>query len=469
VDRGICTIAPWQSTVPVIKQFPFFMKANPCHFSLSALSIAAATLLGWAAALRSATVPAAEATNRPLRNRQAPVLTVGQNEGDLRGNDDKIIQAGVEYLHRLGGGTLRLLPGRYTLRNAIYLRSHINLQGSGQSTVLEKADGVVTEVARDADWFEYGVRVKDPKGFVPGGGIMLQAKTGPGDWQRDVLLATITAIRGDVIFIDQIPQKNFWTEKNATATAVFPLLTAEHADDVGIKDLVLDGRREKNEHINGNFSGAVFIQHCNRWRFENVEARDYNGDGFSVQVADDMQFQNCRASHNADLGFHPGSGDQRPVFRDCTASGNHIGLFFCWSVSDGRIENCTFSDNDYGISIGHRDTDNLIRGCTFERNGEAGILFRDEAVEFRAGHRNLIENCTIRDTGKDKPGIGIDIQGQTQDISIHQVTFENKPGGKQNTAIRIGKDAQRISLQNNKFIGCPTEVEDLRPRPAGGK
>jgi len=387
----------------------------------------------------------------------------------LRGNDDKIIQAGIEYLHRLGGGTLRLQPGTYTLRNAVYLRPNITLQGSGQGTVLEKADSVVTELARDADWFEYGVRVKDPKGFVPGGGIMLQAKTGPGDWQRDVLLATITAIRGDVIFIDRIPQKDFWTEKNATATAVFPLLTAEHVDDVAIKDLVLEGRRDRNEHINGNFSGAVFLQHCNRWRFDNVEARDYNGDGFSVQVADDIQFQNCRAIHNADLGFHPGSGAQRPVFRDCTATGNHIGLFFCWGVSDGRAENCTFAENDYGISIGHRDTDNLIRGCTFERNGEVGILFRDEAVEFRGGHRNLIENCSIRDTGKAKPGIGIDIQGKTQDISIRQVTFENTPAGKQSTAIRIGKEAQRISLQNNKFIGCPTEVEDLRPRPSAGR
>ena len=444
------------------------MKPDPSSFSLSALRTAAATLLVSVASLRSASVPSsAEATNRPLRNRQAPVLTVGQHEGDLRGNDDKIIQAGIEYLHRLGGGTLRLLPGRYMLRNAIYLQSNITVQGSGQSTVLEKADGVVAELARDADWFEYGVQVKNPKGFLAGDGLMLQVKTGPGDWQRDVLLATITAIRGDVIFIDQITQKNFWTDKDATAIAVFPLLTAEHADDVAIIDLVLDGRRDRNEHINGNFSGAVFIQHCNRWRFENVEARDYNGDGFSVQVADDIQFQHCRAVHNADLGFHPGSGDQRPVFRDCTASGNHIGLFFCWGVSDGRIENCTFSENDCGISIGHRDTDNLIRACTLERNAEAGILFRDEAVEFRAGHRNLIENCAIRDTGKDKPGIGIDIQGKTLEISIHGVTFENRPGGKQNTAIRIGRDAQRISLQDNKFIGCPTELEDLRPRPSG--
>ena len=190
---------------------------------------------------------------------------------------------------------------------------------------------------------------------------------------------------------------------------------------------------------------------------------DYNGDGFSFQVCDDIQFQRCQAIHNADLGFHPGSGSQRPIFRGCMATGNHLGLFFCWGVSDGLAENCTFSGNDYGISIGHRDTDNLIRGCTFERNGATAILFRDEGSPFRGGPRNRIERCTIRDTGQDKPGIGIDVQGQTEDIVVSQVIFENAAGGKQTTGIRIGKDVQRIVLQDNTFKGCPTQVEDLRP------
>jgi hypothetical protein len=417
-------------------------------------------------AVCSATSQPATATNRPMRNRQTFVLTVGQTEGDLQGKDDKIVQAGIEYLNRLGGGTLRILPGTYLLRNAIYLRPNITLQGSGEATILRKADSVVTPLARDSDWFEYGVQVKEIKGFTPDGGIMLRCKTGPGDWQFDVLRATVTAIRGDVIFLDRSTQKDFWTDKDATAATIFPLLTAENVDDVAVRDIVLDGNRDKNEHINGNFSGAVFIQQCNRWRFENVTARDYNGDGFSFQVCDDVQFQSCRAMNNADLGFHPGSGSQRPVFRDCTAKANSLGLYFCWAVSDGLAENCTLSENKkYGVSIGHRDTDNVIKNCTMERNGEVGILFRNEGTEFRGGHRNRIENCTIRDTGTEKPGIGIDIQGSTQDITISSTKLQNTPGGKQNTGIRIGKEAQRILLQGNAFDGCPTPVEDLRAGP----
>jgi parallel beta-helix repeat protein len=402
-------------------------------------------------------------TNRPLRNRRDLVLTVGQTEGDLQGEDDKIIQAGVEYLHRLGGGTLRIGPGVYALRNAIHLRPDITLQGSGEGTVLRKTDSVVTPLVRDSDWFEYGVQVEDAWGFAPGGGIMLRSQTGPGDWQYDVLRATVTAIQGDVLFLDRLTKENFWTERAATAATIFPILTGENVDDVEVKDMVLDGNADNNEHVNGNFSGAVFIQQCNRWRFENVVARNYNGDGFSFQVCDDIRFHRCRALDNADLGFHPGSGSQRPAFRHCVARGNSQGIFFCWSVSDGLVENCVLSENTrYGISIGHRDTDNTIRNCTIDRNGEVGILFRKETNAFRSGSRNLIENCVIRDNGAEKPGVGIDICGRTQDITVRATRLEGTEDGNQKTGIRIGPEAQGIVLQGNTCEGCAACIEDLR-------
>ena len=408
-------------------------------------------------------VQPAPVANRPIRNRQTLVLTVGQTEGDLQGKDDKIIQAGIEYLNRLGGGTLRLRPGTYTLQNAIYLRPNITLQGAGATTILRKTPSVVTPLVRDSDWFEYGVQVKDAKGFTPGGGMMLCCKTGSGDVPFQVLRATVTAIQGNTLLLDRLIQTDSWTDKNATAATIFPILAAENVNDVVVKDLVLDGQRNQNEYINGNYAGAVFIQQCDHWRFENVVARDYNGDGFSFQACDDIVFQNCQALNNADLGFHPGSGSQRPVLRDCTARGNSQGLYFCWSVCDGLVENSTFAENDKcGLSIGYRDTDNLIKGCTIERNGEAGIVFRNERTEARGGHRNRIDGCLARDNGMTKPGIGIDIQGKTWDITICNTRLADTGGGKQVTGIRIGHQAQRITLQDNTFEGCRTSVEDLR-------
>jgi hypothetical protein len=127
------------------------------------------------------------------------------------------------------------------------------------------------------------------------------------------------------------------------------------------------------------------------------------------------------------------------------------------------VENCIFSGNaKYGISIGYRDTDNLIQGCTIERNGEVGILFRNEGAESRGGHRNRIDGCLVRDTGTERPGIGIDIQGKTRDITIQNTKLENSTSGKQSTGIRIGRETQGIVLKDNTFDGCRTTVGNLQ-------
>ena len=56
-------------------------------------------------------LPADFNTMRPIRNPQRMEITVGQGEGDLQGKDDKVIQAAMDYVFRLGGGTVRVLPG----------------------------------------------------------------------------------------------------------------------------------------------------------------------------------------------------------------------------------------------------------------------------------------------------------------------------------------------------------------------
>src|SRR5437016_2529443 len=47
---------------------------------------------------------------------QRLTVTVGTKEGDLVGSSHKVIQAAVDYVSRLGGGTVRLQPDTFTLR-----------------------------------------------------------------------------------------------------------------------------------------------------------------------------------------------------------------------------------------------------------------------------------------------------------------------------------------------------------------
>ena len=279
--------------------------------------------------------------------------------------------------------------------------------------------------------------------------------------------------------ISRRPEKNFWpalsdaaaaatagdspgaaTPRPPTAATLFPLLTAaEGMSDVLVEDLVLDGNKAENEEINGNYAGAVFLQQCHRFTFRRVTARDYDGDGFSFQICDDVRFESCRALNNANLGFHPGSGSQRPVFRGCTSRGNAQGIFFCWGVSDGRVEACDCSDNrDFGISIGHRDTDNRITGTRFEANHRVGLLFRLPAHPYRGAHRNLVEGCTFVDNGFAADGIAVDFQGAVHDVEIRDCRFEDSGEQRQRIGVRLSAEAQGTRLAGNRFSGLERDV-----------
>jgi len=396
------------------------------------------------------------------RTRAVPgqlTLTVGVG-GQLEGSDDRVLQAGADYLARLGGGVLQILAGTYEMGNALFLHPNLTVRGTESDTILRKAAGASTPLTRESDWYEYGITVEDSSLFQPGCGIMLRGYSESGGL-TDVVRDTVIAVDGDEITLTRRPEKNFWLDAKATAATLFPLLTAaEGVCDVVVEDLVLDGNRAHNEEINGNYAGAVFLQQCHRFAFRRVTAREYNGDGFSFQICDDISFEDCQALDNANLGFHPGSGSQRPVFRRCTARGNSQGIFFCWGVTDGLADECDCSDNrDFGISIGHRDTDNRINNTRLAANHRVGLLFRRPANEFRGAHRNLVENCHFIDNGFAEDGIAIDFQGAAHDITIRDCRFEDSGQGEQRIGIRLSPEARDTSLSGNSFHGLATDVD----------
>ena len=380
----------------------------------------------------SQNLPADFSTMRPIRNPQRMEITVGQGEGELQGNDDKIIQAAVDYIFRLGGGTVRVLPGTYTMRNSIFLRPGITLRGSGEKTVLKKAPSVSSPVVREADWFEYSLQVADPKGFTPGCGIAVQNKEADSEHDvTEVQLFTVTAIRENVLYLDRRTEKDFWMEEGAKVQTLFSILYGRSVNNVSVEDIVLDGNRAENARLNDNYGGACYTVYCNRWKFRNVIARDFNGDGFSFQVSDDFHFDNCQALGNADLGFHPGSGSQRPVFKSCIAKGNSEGLYWCWAACDGLAEDCTLSDNiRFGTNFGHRDTDNVLRNCAHRAQRPSGRPFPQRARRESPGrpqsHRGLLDSRQRRQRR------GIRRGHPVEDARYHdlQLPLREQPGWK---------------------------------------
>lgn len=388
-------------------------------------------------------------------------LTVGPKKADLVGSNDKVIQAALDYVARLGGGTVKLLPGTFTCRNSIYMPSRVRLMGSGSDSIITKIASETIEVSADSDWYDQEITLKKAGGFRVGDGVTLIVKNANG--VTDVIKRTLIASNGNRFKLNNGLRKNVWTAVQPTCNSVFPILTSEYTSDVTIENLVLDGNRKNNINLNGNYGGGVFLQDCNRYTMLNVESRNYNGDGFSFQICHDVVVESCYSHDNANLGVHPGSGSQRPVIRNNRLHNNSLGLFWCWGVKYGLAEGNKIDGNsNYGISIGHNDTDNVMRNNEITNSGKVGILFRDDSrgQNFWA-NRNLIENNKITNSGG-ADGIAIDIRGKTKDLKLvgNQLSETRQP--MQRVGIRISKTAGKVALSKNTIKGFASDVVDGR-------
>jgi len=92
-------------------------------------------------------------------------VTVGPKQGDLVGSDHRVIQAAVDYVAGLGGGTVHILPGEYRFRNAVNLRSGVRILGSGADSVCTRGPSTKTPLAENSDWYDQEVTLTDPAGF----------------------------------------------------------------------------------------------------------------------------------------------------------------------------------------------------------------------------------------------------------------------------------------------------------------
>ncbi|MCC6588239.1 MAG: right-handed parallel beta-helix repeat-containing protein [Bryobacterales bacterium] len=391
-------------------------------------------------------------------------LTVGATDkADFAGSNEKVLQAAVDYLARMGGGTLKILPGTYTLRNAVYLTSNIRIQGSGLDSILVKAPSVTSNIAVDSDWYDQEITLEDAAGFQLGDGICLRAKN-PDNNGSTVLKRTLVARSGKRFKLDKALRENIWLPGKPTVSTLFPILSGENIANVTIENIALDGNKAHNENLDGNYAGCIFLQDCNKFVIRGVTARNYNGDGISWQICHDVLVENCHSHGHTGLGLHPGSGSQRPLIRNNRLVGNDQGLFFCWGVKYGLAENNIIENSKkYGMSIGHRDTDNIIRNNVIKNSAEVGILFRKERGFAYNAHRNTVENNQVIDVVKET-GAGIEVMGFTQDIVIRNNQIRQTAAAAQRVGIRLGADAGPLTMAANTIEGFSQAVLDLRKK-----
>jgi len=401
------------------------------------------------------------------------VIKVGQVSGDFVGKDNAVLQQAVDRAARQGGGVVEIGPGTYEMHDSLHLRSGVAVRGAGEKTTLRKSAMARSALSADLGYGHFDVSLAEPDKFRVGMGVHVADDNAGGFYTT---VATLTWRKGDRFGTSRMMNHDYARRRNAVVRSVFPVVSGYHLRDARVENLVIDGNREENEHLNGCRGSGIFLLQASNVAIRNVLVREYNGDGISFQQTRDVLIEDCACENNNGHGLHPGSGSVRPIMRRVRCTGNaNDGIFYCLRVSYSLTEQCILENNGRdGISVGGRDTDHLIRNNTIRHNGRHGLYFRPGDLAM-PGHRCLFEgntlkgNCTCKDAGE------IFVDGETLDVHLlsNSVTCEAH-GERAAVGVIVGKEASRIAAHDNRIApetatrievrGGPDSVSLERPR-----
>ena len=383
-------------------------------------------------------------------------ITVGHEDADINGSDNRALQAAVDYVANLGGGTVIIKPGTYLMKDSLHLRSRVTVRGMGGKTILKKDREYRSKLVADGDFGEAAITLADTTGFDVGRGVYVASKT-----QRNFhgVCATILNSHENYFTLSRTMNADIMVGDGGFASTTFPVVSGYHLQDARVENLTVDGNIDENPTlVDGCRTAGIFLYRGDNSIIAHCTVRNYNGDGISFQQSNDVRVEGCVVEKCAGLGLHPGSGSQRPLVRNCSAIKNgDDGLFFCWRVRGGIAEGNWLEGNGrYGISLGHKDSDNYVRNNTVIGNARGGVYWRAETKPM-AAHRITFENNTVRDNQE----FGLFVDGVTDGTIIRGNTIEDSGSGKQTTGIRLGKYAESVVVEGNS-ITAKTKILDER-------
>ena len=387
-------------------------------------------------------------------------ITVGPREGDLVGTSEKVLQAAVDYVARRGGGTVRILPGTFRLRNAVYLPSKIRILGSGPETILIKEPSVATKLSANSDWYDQEITLADARGFQVGDGVCFRAKN-PDNGGPVVIKRTLVARSGNRFKLDKALRENFWPKGEPTAATPLPPLLGEDVSDVAIENLALDGNRANNDNLDGNYAGCIFLQDCSRLTIRGVIARNYNGDGISWQICHDVLVEDCQSHDHAGLGLHPGSGSQRPIMRNNRVKRNDIGIFFCWGVRTAWPRRTR--SRTTGARASRSATATPTTSSATTRSSAAARSASSSATSATSSPPTATASRTTASSTAAPTTASPSTSRARPSRSPSPATRSARPARPESRiGIRIGPKARDIALADNRIEGFSREVSDLR-------
>jgi hypothetical protein len=375
-------------------------------------------------------------------------ITVGGESADVTGFNNRSIQYAIDALEKTGG-TVLLNPGNYEIVSPVMMKSNVNLKGSGKETILKKAKGIQTKYLLDADFGELKLTVENPDGFEIGMKVQVTDDENKGCW--NVSTAYITDISDDVIYIGKGLIRDYRSDLNGLVSNASSVIEVIEAENVSISNLVVDGNRSENFFADGCNSAGLLILKSKMIVADHIEVKDFNGEGISWQITENITVRNSEISGSGNTGLHPGTGSPFSVIENNDVHHNdRDGLYICWRVYESQVKGNKFHHNGrYGICTGHKDTDVIFERNLISNNSSDGIHLRSER-ESNAPHRNTFVQNIIEDNGTGGEGYGFSINSPANDLLLKENIFKNS-ANTQKAAIYVYESGLKPGLENNQF------------------
>jgi hypothetical protein len=382
---------------------------------------------------------------------QGVTITVGGEDADIPGFTSKAIQLAVNALP-LEGGVVKLNDGIFLLKDAVHLRSNVNLMGSGASTVLKRGKGFASRLVDDADIAELKLMVEDPSGFEPGMSVQIWDEPQSSCW--NVSSGTITDIKENLLYIDSYLVRDYRADKGGWVSNAGSGISIKNAENVLVSNFVIDGNRANHEPVDGCNGGGVAIFKSKQITIDHIHVKDFNGEGITWQITENVTIQNCEIEGCANMGMHPGTGSPKSKILNNNSHHNEVdGMFICWRVHHSVVRGNQFHHNGrYGICTGHKDSDVIFEENHIFENGSDGVNLRGENSR-NSPHRNTFSNNIIENNGQSGEGYGFSVYSTPQELIIKDNTIRDTDKGTQKAGIFLQGDVSEVTMKGNRMSG----------------
>lgn len=375
-------------------------------------------------------------------------ITVGGVHAQIAGFDNQSIQFAIDALEH-SGGTVILNPGEFEIKAPVRLKSNVHLVGSGKETVLRRVKGVQSRFIVDADYGELKITVEDPDGFEIGMKVQVTDDDHNGCWA--VSTAYISDIADNVLYVDRGMIRDYRSDLHGLITSSSSVIDVVNAEFASLSNLDIDGNRDENYFVDGCNNAGILIFRSKNILVDRVEVKNFNGEGISWQITENVTIRDCDISGSGNTGLHPGTGSPFTVIKNNNVHHNdRDGLFICWRVYESLVSGNKFHHNGrFGICTGHKDSDVTFANNHIFENESDGVNLRGER-EANAPHRNTFVENVFENNGQNGGGYGFSINSPAKDLLLKGNIFKNS-ALTQKAAIYVYKAGAEPALEDNQF------------------